>query len=196
MARDKILIWNQALSLAGVRNAVQSADEQTREAEHLSAVWEITRDTVLEEAWWNFCTAYQALGELDEDPPATWEYVYALPSDCIAPRYLEGTTRDEEPTPWELGSSEEGIYVLWTDLEDAVVCYTRRIVDPNIWSALFCDGLAYRLAASIAMTEIGTMPDSATMMRSYMAVIAKAKTLSGNTRQRDKQPDAEAIRNR
>lgn len=201
MARDVLEIWNQALSYVGSRAAVQDLTEDSREAQHLNSVWGLIRDSELEGPVgfdWNFLTAYRSLAALDlgDDLPASWAYAYQYPSDCMRFRFIEGTSRSEEdPLAYEIGSWSNK-RVIYTDMEDAVGCYTRFVTDPNLWSAKFCVALAWKLAASLAMTEIGTVGDAAAMEKVYSAEIGRAMAQSANEEQRDAQRTSAGIRSR
>ena len=197
MARDVLTIWNQALGHVGVRSSVQSQTEATREAQHLAAIWGLSMEAELEAFDWNFLTAYRSLSALSEDAPDSWEYVYQYPSDCLRFRHVEGITRaDAEPIPYEIGNGTGGSRVIFTDEESAVGVYSKNIFDPNLWSARFCIGLAWKLAVSLAMTEIGAPRDSTEMERIYMVEMDRAKTQSANEEQRDGYRDSEGIRER
>jgi len=195
MARDKLLIWNQALSHVGARNAVQDADEATREAQHLSAIWEICRDEVMEAIDWGFLTTYRTLSALSEDPPESWDYVYQWPSDCLKFRFIEPVySRTDEAIPYEIGNSEGDAKVIWTDQEDAVGCYSKSsVTNPELWSAAFCSALSWKLSVSLAMTEIGSVRDSVAMSRVYERQLVVAAVQSANQKQRDPLADCEGI---
>ena len=196
-SRNVLTIWNQALSHIGVRAAVQSQTEATREAQHLNAVWELTRDAELELFDWNFLTAHRSLSALSETAPDSWSYVYQYPSDCLKFRYIEGIARtDADPIPYELGNGTGGSRVIFTDEESAVGWYSKVVNDPHLWSAQFCMALAWKLGVSLAMTEVGSSRDSATMEKLYAYEMDKAKVQSANEEQRDPFRDSEGIRER
>lgn len=197
MARDVLEVWNQALGHVGVRIGVQSVTEGTREAQHLASVWPLARDSALEAYWWNFTTAYRTLAELSEDAPASWIYSYQRPSDCLLFRYIEAPARaTDSPIVYELGTDSNGKRTIWTDHEGAVGCYNRLVTDPNLWSAQFCNALAWKLAVSLAMTEIGSPRDATQMEQIYLVELEKASVLDANEEQRDPHRDAEGIRER
>ena len=196
MARDKITIWNQALSYVGVKAGVQSDTEDTEEVQHLNSVWDLTRDVALEAFEWNFLKSHVALAALSEDAPDAWEYVYQWPSGCMKVRYIEPVERTDDPIAFEIGNGTGGSRVIFTDEESAILWYSKRVDNPELWSAAFCDALAWGLAASIAMTSIGSVRDSAGLSKRYEQKLMDAMVLSANEEQRDAIRDAEGIRDR
>lgn len=197
-----VQIWRQALVYAGSRATVQNQTDATREAQALNNIWEATRDTALSEFWWDFLTAKRTLSELSEDPPSEWDYVYQQPSDCLEVRYLIdpdcATRNEDDPIPFEtgFGTGASEPKVIWTDLEGAEVCYTKKITDVNKWSAAFRDALAWRLAVGLAMTEIGSPGDAGQLQAIADARMERAMALSANHGQRDPLRDSEGIRAR
>lgn len=198
MARSVLTIWNQALSHVGARNAIQSQTEATREAQHLAAIWELTRDTALEDFDWNFLTARRTLSELSEDTPEDWDYVYQYPSDCHKFRYIEDPSgrTEGDPIAYEIANGTGGSRVIYTDEEDAVGVYSKKITDPTLWSASFCTALSWELAISLSMAEIGNPPDALRVGAIAERKWDKAKVVSANEEQRDPLRDSEGIRER
>lgn len=197
MARDVLTVWNMALGFVGARAAVQSQTESTREAQHLASIWELMRDSELEDFDWNFLTAHRTLSALSEDAPETWEYVYQYPSDCFKFRYIESPLgRTSEPLPFEIGNGTGGSRVIWADEEDAIGWYSKQVFDPNLWSAKFCEALARKLAVSCAMVEIGSSRDAGQQQQLYERELERAKVLSCNEEQRDGWPDARGVQER
>lgn len=106
-------------------------------------------------------------GELSDDPPPQpWLYEYAYPSDCIRGRFILPNFRPTsssggvplttysnvnyaqsrywagEPIPWKLGldlSPEEDvdIKVIFCNIPQAQLVYTKQVDDPNLWDAQF-----------------------------------------------------------
>lgn len=196
-APSVVSIWRQALIHVGSRATVQSQDEASREAQTLSALWQPTYERELEAFWWDFLTSYRTLAELSEDPPSLWDYVYQWPSDCLEFRFLVGETRaEDDPIPFEIGNGTDGTKVIWTDEEDAIACYSKKITDVTLWSAAFRDALSWKFAAELAMTEIGSPADSEKLESIGLARMERAMVISANHGQRDPIRDAEGIRER
>ena len=199
MARSVLTVWNMSLAYLGVRSKIEHPEELTREADQLRAISDVARDAALESDGfpWNFLTKYRALAPLEQDTPESWEYVYQKPADCLVMRYIEGAARtDADPISFEMGIGTDGEQVIFTDQDDAVACYSERVEDPARWSAQFCEALAWKLAATLAMTERGTPRKATELEKIYLVELEKAKVLSANEDQRDAMRDAEGIRAR
>lgn len=101
----------------------------------------------------------------DADGSETWwallhsnfEYVYAYPTDCLAIHMIYSGS--QTPT-----ASEKAVYeyrveqnkagtgrIIATDIEDAVIRYTRALETVTLFPASFVDALTWRLAAEFCM---------------------------------------------
>jgi hypothetical protein len=118
-------------------------------------------------------------GILDE-PPLPWKYSYAWPADCLSARYILplGPNSGAEPSP-PLTSANNGVpyptrtppikflvagdrdtgnnplKVILTNKALAVLVYTGKVNDPNIWDQNFVDAMVGRLAARISFALSG-----------------------------------------
>lgn len=99
-------IWNQALLSIGAQSTVASMTEQSAAANYCRLYYDDTRQAMLRAAYWNFArysnylTLLKALPGTPENPtdgstnwqpsypPVPWLYEYALPSGCLAMRYI------------------------------------------------------------------------------------------------------------
>ena len=92
---------------------------------------------------WDFNKTYALLQALDETPPAGYSYIYALPSDCLVPRKIDGL----RTTKWEIFGRK-----LATSVEE---CWLTYSIYEEI-TGKFSSGFEDALAAHIAM--FGAMP--------------------------------------
>lgn len=192
-----IEIWRQALVHVGSRATIQSQSETSREAQTLNNIWQPVYERELEAFPWDFLTTYRDLAALSEDAPTLWEYVYQWPSDCLDFRFVVGVSRaEDDAVPFEIGIGTGGTKVIWTDQDEAEACYSKKITNVSLWSASFRDALAWKLAAALAMTEIGSPADSERLEAIASERMDVAMCVSANNSQRDAVRDAAGIRER
>jgi hypothetical protein len=91
-----------------------------------------------------------------------WEHVYQLPEDCVTPIALLGederidllSVEDRIEFAIEANNKRDG-KLLCCDIDDddlEALEYTAVIDNPTVWSALFVDAVAWRLAAELALS--------------------------------------------
>ena len=198
MASSVVAICNMALARVGQSIFIDSLSENITAAGVCDLFYEPCRDTVLADGYWNFANTRIALADLGT-PPTNWLYRYALPTDCLAVRYLivEGsrTPLAKDRIPFEV--AEEGnVRVLYTDQEEAELLYTKRQENPNLFSPQFISALAWLLASEIAMplSAAPTLGDKAYKM--YLNCISQAQAASLREGQNDVEPDCEFLTGR
>lgn len=151
---SKVSICNLALSHLGDEATVSSIDppEGSAQAEHCAFWYPIARDVLLESHDWRFSTARKALTLLSGLEQGAWTYAYAAPANCLSVRAIlapaAGITETEQ-FDIEINPAT-GAQVIFTDMEDAIARYTLRVDDPNRYSGLAVDALAWLLASYLA----------------------------------------------
>lgn len=161
-------ICNMALSHLGSRAQVSSIDppDGSVEAGLCARFYSIARKEALEAHKWTWSKKREALA-VAVNPSTVWAYAYALPSDCLSPARVMNATLARELFTYpfgvnfsfddlqrftERGSAEfevEG-QTLLTHEPDAVLLYTRDIIDTTKFSAAFTTFFSYLLAAYLA----------------------------------------------
>lgn len=198
MSSSVVTIWNLALARVGVSIFISSPTERSQSASVCNLFYEPSRDFVLADFDWNFATKRAALSNLGS-PPKNWAYRYALPTDCLKARFLvvDGM---REPTAAERiefeVSVENEARVLYTDQALAELVYTRRVVDPNLFSPSFVMGLAWYMAGEIALPLSAAPALGTKAMQMYASVISAAGATSMNEGQEGQEPESEFIRGR
>lgn len=148
-------ICNRALSRLGIDAPIGDLEEDSKES-RLCALWyEHSRDTLLELHSWPFAKRFIDLNLLASVEPTDWSYAYSLPASVLAVRGLWAGARqpsDETRLEYEVQNDAAGTgRILVTDDEAAVLMYTRRVENPNLFSPLFIDALVWGLASDLAM---------------------------------------------
>lgn len=151
-----IALCNLALSRIGTGKPITDLDDKSREARACKLVYEHTRDVLMEEYPWPFCTATETLALLSDDPPVGWEYRYAYPSDCLSARQLVDTIRRKRRNkmrPFQVRPTTDGkAKSIVTDEPEAILEFTKRIEDEILWPASFRNAFAWRLSGELAIS--------------------------------------------
>ena len=166
MASD-VDICNLALGHNGDEANIASLTEGSAQADHCKRFYPIARNALLEMHHWNFALRRQALALLSTDElPAEWAYAYAYPT-CIKiiavyPADVVSSSPDgaifdqsefiarAKKYPFAIETLANGNQVIYSNVEDATVLYTRLVTDTTKFTAGFVIALARLLAAYLA----------------------------------------------
>jgi hypothetical protein len=139
MAVSNVTIANRALTLLSA-DRIQALNDTSEQARKINAIFDDTRDAMLEEHNWNFARKQRELAVLSDAPVLDgWSYEYQLPSDCIRVTKLEGDY------PYAVYGNK-----LYTNSDDPRIEYVSRETDPTKFSSGFVKAFASRLAADLA----------------------------------------------
>jgi hypothetical protein len=127
-----------------------------------------------------------------------WQYAYQYPSDCLEFRYIFNPYLSQtinnfvgiypvyrpNPTvqniPFEVVAATDGnSRVILTNQPGAIGIYTKQITNTGLFTPLFVDALAARLAAECACTILINSGVHNLEMQKYMAFIADAEAAAG-----------------
>jgi len=179
---ENVNIVNYALRLLGAKRITSLEDEQ-KEAQVMKDMYDIARDAVLEEAEWTFATRRFLPAKETEDPEWGWANSFPVPSDIIRVTTVErldisgvniGTDMNRYPAPHEV----EGRKILTN--EDVIFCKgLRRIDDEGIYSPLFIEAFAMKLALVSCLTITESKSKLDAMAALYTSTIQKAKSRDG-----------------
>ena len=169
---DETSICNLALARLS-ETAIMSLDDETQPARYCKRFYAQTRDAVLQSHAWNFAIARVLLSRLAEEPIAGWAHQYALPVDCLRILQVNGYEWHERQGLFET----EGRALL-TDAEVANVRYIRQVTDANLFTPLFSEALAVKLAAQLAQPLTGSRELPTQLLTEYERIIGpKARRL-------------------
>jgi hypothetical protein len=191
---SEVVICNLALSHLGDTATVASIKppDSSVQAQLCARFYWVARNALLEMANWGFATRRVALALEQEavddstprvypdNSPATWRYMYALPSGVINvlavlpaearddyeerfgpvendhyPPYPQGYlpvpgAPDYVPQPYAVETRPDGSQIVLTNVCDAVLRYTGLVEDTTKFSPLFTLALSYLLASMLA----------------------------------------------
>lgn len=179
---DPVAICNMALGVCGARTTISSLSEGSKAARECKLWYDQALEAVLQATHWNFARKQIALTLLKDATrsppdavPQPWLYEYAYPSDCVQGRYImpmsanmpssvPGTVSMSQAMgapPRFLVSSEvdpnsgQPIKVILTNQPQALLVYTTRITDVNLFDGSFVMALAHYLGAKLCMPLSG-----------------------------------------
>ena len=132
---------------------------------------DVSRKFVLEDHNWNFATKRVVLSDIGS-PPATWNYRYDYPSDCIKFQSIQRLAKTDVPVPFlvEDDGTDSGLCIL-TDMASAVGIYTRDVENTNLFSAGFVTAFSWLLASELAPALAGNdkaQQAALTVYKNYM----------------------------
>ncbi|MGP1254930.1 MAG: hypothetical protein ACTS10_10985 [Kiloniellales bacterium] len=206
-----VSICNLALTRIGAQT-INDLEEASSAARHCKALYEPTRDALLQMYPWRFArqrVVLAALALTEADQPREWAEVYALPSDCLQPVYIEpqdagpvyaydrchkgaeywrGQIPDATP-PYEVRAGRR----IMTDEEEAVLIYTARIEDPTRFDPLFVEALSWRLAADLATALKGDIQRRREALGEAVTAINQAAATDGMAATNRMQRDADWV---
>ena len=202
---SEVDIVNTALSHLGDEAEVISINppDDTVQAKQAGRFYPIARDQLLDLHPWTFAASRAVLALKAGSAPADWGYAYALPALCVKPRgiYRAGSSDHTGSEDFEIEEDGSGGRVLYTDVPDAVLRFTRQVRDTTKFTPGFTAALARLLASLLA----GPIVKGATGMqvaqahyKIFMVELGSAKALDANTgegaRYDRRVPDAIAAR--
>lgn len=181
----EVSICNTALSYLGSVSTISALTDQTNEAAICDLHFDNTRNALLEEHDWAFARSQATLVEDGGDAPSGWTYVYTLPADCVSPRAIY---TDTDPIDFDLVYDGTNT-LLVTDEEDAILIYTALVDTVTLFSPLFLNCLAAKLAVEIAIPITRSQSIFSSAMDRYtsalMGVLRADQTARHGTVSRD-----------
>ncbi|RUM90700.1 MAG: hypothetical protein DSZ27_08395 [Thiomicrospira sp.] len=172
-------ICNIALSHLGQRPNVTSISppEGSVEAEYCATYWPLARDAALGEFDWGFATRVSRMNKVISTVSG-YEYMYALPSNCIRVSSVipEDSLEEQE---YEITDYDGGRYVI-SNQDDARIKYVYRLEDPVGYPPAFTDALTWLMASHLSMPVTRDIKLKKASMEMYEMLIQKAKVISAN----------------
>jgi hypothetical protein len=172
---SEVKICNTSLSHLGAY-LINSLSDASQEARQCSLLYDDARDKALRDFPWAFAEKVAPLGLLSSVSPTRHDYAYQYPSDCVNARLIYDETDSDDPIPFRVVvKSDLSSKMIITDEAEAILIYTARVTDPNLFDPSFTSTLSWRLAADLAipLTKNQTLADS--MEKRYIAAIAAAQ---------------------
>lgn len=180
---SEVQVYNLALNAVGERSNISLPTEQSRPAEVCNLWYSPVRDQVLAAAPWPEATkiAYPALlaqaddeaAWLETEPRLGYQYVYAMPSDALRPRYMSDFSRF-------LFTNYNGQRALHSNTQNAILAYTSRLENIALWDAELQMAIVYGLAANICMPLSGKPARAKMLADKANELILSARVAAAN----------------
>lgn len=139
-------ICNDALGYLGQDGSLTSIDppNNSAHARVMARLYPRARTLVLASRNWQFATKRSDVLLDTGSTLPMWEFAYAQPSDVVRPIAVlpSEAASDDDVLPFLY---ENGL--LYCNAESVVLRYVYDHTNTQVWSALFCDAVARRLAA-------------------------------------------------
>lgn len=164
---DRISICNLGLYRTGSSDTIEAffPEEKTDASIACNTVWDLSVEETLRLMKPGWARAERALSLLD-DEISGYQYVYAVPNDCLGYRYMDdeggsyaqliaqGQASTREP-PFFIESlnSARNAKVLATNQENAVLVYTAKVNIVALFDTTFANALAWRIALNMAINK-------------------------------------------
>lgn len=127
-----------------------------------------------------------------------WAYQYALPSDFVVARNIYSESYqwrpDMPPIPFEIVEDTLGARVLLTDLDGAILRYTKAPASYSAMPRTLLLALSYKLAELIAFPVTRDAEIETRCTGLYMRALHSAIEKDGNSQKPDRDPRGESMR--
>lgn len=189
MASD-VDICNLALAHFGDEANVQAIDppDGSPQADHCARFYPIARGVCLESFAWDFAKRRASLTGI-ENPIASWAYAYRLPADYLKAHavLLPESTDDTKTYPYVIETDSTGARILYTNVEQAVLVYTKLVTDTTKYTPLFISTMSWLLASYVSgpITKDPDLKKACYAM--YLEELGKAAASNANASKRDDQ---------
>lgn len=145
---SQIEICNQALTKIGA-NRITSLSDTSKQAKTLAAIFDIKRDAELAAHPWSFAITRASIPASTTAPAFGWSKSFPLPAG-----FLRMVEVGESYVMYQSDSMElfhlEGNAILCNEGSPLRIRYVQRITNTGLFSPLFVETLACRLAAEVA----------------------------------------------
>lgn len=169
-------VVNEALVRIGHPRRVDNMQEGSMEANAALEIYAQTRDEILRKGDWYFAQGVVTGTVLKYGlpagyfntpwtvayPPPPWLFEYTYPDDCLKVRALKSAAGGMflvpmRPLPTLFAEFNDVTYTparktILTNVEDAIITYTRRVTLPTAWEASFAEAFVAAVARRLAFS--------------------------------------------
>ena len=177
---SEIEICNLALSHLG-SYTINSLLDASQEARKCKLYYPYARDFVLRNFPWNFAEKRINLAEVSGVTPIGYDYAYQYPSDCLKARKIYNEVSGGNPIDFIINATDDLIdKLIYTNEQAAILIYTAKITDPNLFDSVFINALSYRLASDIAIALTKKANLQQMMLQLYTQYMSMAQTANAS----------------
>ncbi len=169
MAISEVQICNIALSKIGDENTISAIGEDGREGEQCELFYEHTRDHLIQSHLWNFAIGRVALSQDATSEDFEYTNRFILPAD-----HLRSIELYNELEPFRVAGNR-----LLTNAATANLVYIKKITDTTLFSPLFVECLATRLAAELSSVIANNEKQTIRLFEEFKQKFREAKRRDG-----------------
>ncbi len=183
MIVDEVSLYNLALNAVGKRDNLSAITERDRGAEVCNLWYPVVRDAILEAAPWPSTRSIRRLAQLSIQGTEGWEpgapepgygYAFALPEDCLRPRFISTYQR------FIITQGADPVKILMTDTPDVILTYTSRQTMVSQWENSLGLAIVYGLAAHICMPLTGKAQRANFLIQQANQLVMQARESTAN----------------
>ncbi len=178
MTFSKAQIFNITLNILGVSMPLENPNSSDNRAILLNNYYDLARDYVLKDFDWNFASTFRELSLCENQLKySNFKYCYSYPNDCICARdvfHKENYIQQK----FCISSLIDGETVILTDVEDAILRYTKRVDKEVYFSCEFVMALSYYLASLTSSVITGSVQKGELAWEKYNKILSHAKVLN------------------
>lgn len=172
-------IVNVALRRIGANRISSLENDAHKEAVVARDLYHDARRDVLNTHHWNFAIKRAALTVSATAPAFGWDYAFPLPTDFIRLISAHPTDNDDAQMAYKLEYQSSDDRVLLTDSSTVYIKYIWDLEDANLFSAVFRDALAFRLARDFAGALSKSSAAAELADVGYRKALSRAKSIDG-----------------
>ena len=178
MTFSKAQIYNITLNILGVSIPIENTNSTDNKTILLNNYYELARDYVLKDFDWNFASVFKKISLSENRIQETkYKYCYDYPNDCICARDVF-SRNDFVLQRFSVNALNDGTKVILTDVEEAVLIYTKRIEKEIFYSPEFSMALAYYLASLVSNVIVGSLQKGEMAYEKYRQILKHAKVIN------------------
>ena len=142
----------------------------------LNNYYETARDEVLKANDWNFAQKYRVLTPSNrQNLHPKFMYMFDYPNDCLNARELYDHDGDDLKKEFQVSADDICNKVIYCNVENALLKYTRRITDEQFFDAEFSNALALYLAALTGQALTGSQQKADDALKKYWDKVRLAR---------------------
>lgn len=178
---SEVTICNQALVKVGAARITALTDD-TKQARALNAIYAVKRDAELSANPWTFAIKRAQIPASSTAPAFGWSYAYPLPSDYLALVEVgeDFTYYDSDSGAlFSIETDSNGSLAILTDQTTPLnVRYVYRVTNTGLFTSLFVEALACRLAAEVCEELTQSASKKEALWAEYKRSLREARRLN------------------
>lgn len=168
---NKTDIANLALTMLGAEQ-IASINGKSESANKIRIVYDSVRNAIFEEHPWNFASNEVRLAPVVDRPLRGFAYQYNKPADCVRVNNIYDKDGNELP-PEEFTVTGDKIQCNYNSI---IISYNTLITDESLFSSLFVQAFATRIAFEICYGLTGSRTLMSDLWALYQQKLQIGKT--------------------